>query len=152
MYAIQLKDKNVELKAKARFYREFKLALGCSNLRARFFEAFEDVDVDFLAKWIVYFSVDRSITEEDAYDILDEYLEMEGHSIERLFTDCAEFLNGMGFFGKLELSEGDYTIDYFRDRTNKVSLDEKLATALDTGVTEVVNKMVAERMAREIGE
>ena len=150
MYAIRLKDKNVELKAKARYYREFKLALGCANLRAKFFEAFEDVDVDFLVKWIMYFSADRNLTEDNAYDILDEYLDIDGNSIESLYSDCAEFLNGMGFFGKLDLPEDGSTIDYFRDKTNKVSLDEKLATALDTGVTDVVNRMVAERMAKEI--
>lgn len=150
MYAIQLKDKSIELKAKARYYREFKMALGCSNLRARFFDAFEEVDVDFLVKWIMSFASDRSITEDKAYDILDEYLEIDGNSIESLYSDCAEFLNGMGFFGKLELPDGGSTIDYFRDKTNKVSLDDKLATALDTGVTDVINRMVAERMAKEI--
>lgn len=150
MYAIQLKDKSIELKAKARYYREFKLALGCTNLRARFFEAFENVDVDFLVKWIMYFASDRTISEDKAYDILDEYLEIEDNTIESLYADAAEFLNGMGFFGRLGLSEGESTIDYFKDKTNKVSLDEKLATALDSGVTEVINRMVAERMAKEI--
>lgn len=150
MYAIQLKDKSIELKAKARYYREFKLMLGCTNLKARFFDALENVDVDFLVKWIMAFATDRTITEDKAYDILDEYLEIEGNSIESLYADAAEFLNGMGFFGRLALSEGASIIDYFSDKTNKVSLDEKLATALDTGVTAIVDQMVRERMAEEL--
>lgn len=149
MYIIKLEKETVELKAKARFYREFKLRLGCANLKSAFFEAYENVDVDFLAKWIVAFNVDRTFTEEHAYDVLDTYLESDGNTLDKLFAECAEFLNGMGFFGKLELSEGESAIDYFADKSNKVNLDEKVAAALDNGLSNIVNEMVAERINKE---
>lgn len=149
MYIIKLEKETVELNAKARFYREFKLMLGCQNLKSAFFTAYENVDVDFLAKWIVAFNKDRNYLEDHAYDVIDEYLEIDGNTLDKLYSDCAEFLNGMGFFGKLELSEGECAIDYFADKTNKLNMDEKIATALDRGVTQIVDQMVADRLEAE---
>lgn len=145
MYYIKTQNHVVELKAKARFYREFKNAIGCANLKAAFFAAYETLDVDFLAKWIVAFASDRTTTAETALDVIDECFE-EGKLLPDLYADCADFLNGMGFFGKLGLSEGESAIDYFEDTTNKINVDEKIAAALDSGMTGIVNKMVAERM------
>ena len=145
MYSIKTQNHVVELKAKARFYREFKNAIGCANLKAAFFTAYETLDVDFLAHWIVAFASDRDTDVETAYDVIDECFE-EGKLLPDLYADCADFLNGMGFFGKLALSEGESAIAYFEDKTNKIDVDGKIAAALDNGMTGLVDRMVAERM------
>lgn len=149
MYIIKTANHSVELIAKARYYREFKNSLGCNNLKQAFFSAFEDLDVDFLVEMIIAFAKDRTLNEKDALDILDECLE-EGKELYDLYAEASEFLNGMGFFGKLELSEGESVISYFEDRTNKLNMDEKIATALDQAMDEVVNQMVAERLSNQM--
>jgi hypothetical protein len=148
MLILKTSNRTIELKAKARFYREFKAALGCANLKQAFFSAYENVDVDFLVKFLYSFAVDRPISEDVALDFLDDYL-AENHTINELYAECAEFLNGMGFFGKLDLSEGESAIAYFDDKTNKLNMDDKLVNALDNGISDVVNRMVRDRLAEE---
>jgi hypothetical protein len=153
MYVIKTDNKEITLKAKARYYREFKLALGVQNLKAAFFKAFDDVDIDFLAMWIKWFNEDRNFTLDAAYDVIDDKLESEDNALYNLFADCAEFLNGMGFFGKrLEVGENERTIAFFEDKMNRISMDEKMADAIDSGMTSIVNRMVEERMQAERDE
>ncbi len=151
MYQIKTEKHIYNLKAKARYYREFKMALGVSNLKAAFFKAFDDVDIDFLANWIKWFNEDRDMKIDTAYDVIDEYLEDdETHTLYDLYADAAEFMNGMGFFGKrLEVGAKERTIAFFEDKTNRVNMDEKMADALDTGLTNIVNKLVEERLMEE---
>ena len=156
MYQIITKKQTYTLDAKARYYREFKMALGVQNLKAAFFTAFENVDVDFLAGWIKWFNKDRQLTQEQALDIIDDYLETESdeqHTLYGLYTDCADFLNGMGFFGKrLEVPDGEPTIAYFEDKMNKISMDEKMANAVDSGLSSVVNQMVEDELRKKAEE
>lgn len=150
MYVIKTDKKDITLKAKARFYREFKMYLGVQNLKAAFFKAFDDVDIDFLAAWIKWFNEDRDFTLDAAYDVIDEKMDSEDNALYNLFADCAEFLNGMGFFGKrLEVGENERTIAYFEDKMNRINMDEKMADALDSGMTSIVNRLVEERMQAE---
>lgn len=150
MYVIKTDKKDITLKAKARFYREFKMYLGVQNLKAAFFKAFDDVDIDFLAAWIKWFNEDRNFTLDAAYDVIDEKMDSEDNALYNLFADCAEFLNGMGFFGKrLEVGENERTIAYFEDKMNRINMDEKMADALDNGMTSIVNRLVEERMQAE---
>lgn len=147
MYQIETKEKTYNLKARARYYREFKVALGVQNLRNAFFIAYENVDVDFLAAWIKWFNEDRNLSLDTCYDILDEAFD-NGKDLESLFADCADFLNGMGFFGKLAF-DGKSAIAYFSDPMNKLNMDHKMADALDSGLTNIVNQMVEERLRQE---
>lgn len=149
MYSIKTASHEVELKAKSRFYLEFKLALGCPNLKQAFFVAFENVDVEFLAKWIKAFAVDRKLTLDDAYDIIDEYIEDGEHTLYELFSDCADFINGMGFFGKLELSDGESVIAFFENRTNMIDMNGKISSAIDSGIDELVSRELAEQLAKK---
>lgn len=150
MYIIKAGNKEYTLKARARYYREFKMALGVQNLKAAFFKAFDDVDIDFLAAWIKYFNEDRNLSIDTAYDIIDSKMESEEAAIYNLYCDCADFLNGMGFFGKqLEVGENERTIAYFEDKMNRISMDEKMADAVDTGLTNIVNRLVEERLQAE---
>lgn len=149
MYSIKTANHEVELKAKSRFYLEFKLSLGCQNLKQEFFVAFENVDVEFLAKWIKAFAVDRKLTLDDAYDIIDEYIEDGEHTLYDLFSDCADFINGMGFFGKLELSDGESVIAFFENRANMIDMNGKISSAIDSGIDELVSRELAEQLAKK---
>jgi hypothetical protein len=149
MFSIKTANHEVELKAKSRFYLEFKLALGCPNLKQAFFVAFENVDVEFLAKWIKAFAVDRKLTLDNAYDIIDEYIEDGEHTLYDLFSDCADFINGMGFFGKLELSDGESVIAFFENRANMIDMNGKISSAIDSSLDELVSRELAEQMAKK---
>lgn len=150
MFQFKTDKTTVTLKAKARYYREFKLFIGASNLKVAFFKAFDDMDVDFLAAWIKCFNEDRNLTLDGAYDIIDERMESEDEALYKMYSECADFLNGMGFFGKrLEVPENEPTIAYFEDKMNRISMDEKMANAIDNGMTDIVNRMVAERLEAE---
>lgn len=150
MYQIETKEKTYALKARARYYREFKVYLGVQNLRNAFFVAYENVDVDFLAAWIKWFNEDRNLSIDACYDILDAAMD-NGKDLETLFAECADFLNGMGFFGKLAF-EGESAIAYFSEPMNKLNMDHKMADALDNGMTNVVNRLVEERLMQEKAE
>lgn len=147
MYQIALKNKTITLTARARYYREFKMALGVQNLKNAFFAAYENIDVDFLAAWIKYFADDRDLELGEAYDILDEMVE-DGRKLYDIYADAADFLNGMGFFGKLEVG-GKRTIAYFEDKMNKIDIDSKVASAIDTAVSEYTTQAVTEQMKKD---
>lgn len=147
MYQIALKNKTITLTARARYYREFKMALGVQNLKNAFFAAYENIDVDFLAAWIKYFADDRDLELGEAYDILDEMVE-DGRKLYDIYADAADFLNGMGFFGKLEVG-GKRTIVYFEDKMNKIDIDSKVASAIDTAVSEYTTQAVTEQMKKD---
>ena len=147
MYQIALKNKTITLTARARYYREFKMALGVQNLKNAFFAAYENIDVDFLAAWIKYFADDRDLELGEAYDILDEMVE-DGRKLYDIYADAADFLNGMGFFGKLEVG-GKHTIAYFEDKMNKIDIDSKVASAIDTAVSEYTTQAVTEQMKKD---
>ena len=147
MYQIETKDKTYPMKARARYYREFKMFLGVQNLNSAFFSAYENTDVDFLAAWIKYFNENRTLSVDACYDIIDDAIE-NGKTLDELFSDCAEFLNGYGFFGKLAL-DGKSVIAYFADPMNKINMDHAVADALRDGMTAVVNRTVEEKMAEE---
>ncbi len=147
MYQIALKNKTITLTARARYYREFKMALGVQNLKNAFFTAYENIDVDFLAAWIKYFADDRDLELGEAYDILDEMVE-DGRKLYDIYADAADFLNGMGFFGKLEVG-GKRTIVYFEDKMNKIDIDSKVASAIDTAVSEYTTQAVTEQMKKD---
>ena len=147
MYQISLKNKTITLTARARYYREFKMALGVQNLKNAFFTAYENIDVDFLAAWIKYFADDRDLELGEAYDILDEMVE-DGRKLYDIYADAADFLNGMGFFGKLEVG-GKRTIAYFEDKMNKIDIDSKVASAIDTAVSEYTTQAVTEQMKKD---
>lgn len=147
MYQIALKNKTITLTARARYYREFKMALGVQNLKNAFFTAYENIDVDFLAAWIKYFADDRDLELGEAYDILDEMVE-DGRKLYDIYADAADFLNGMGFFGKLEVG-GKRTIAYFEDKMNKIDIDSKVASAIDTAVSEYTTQAVTEQMKKD---
>lgn len=147
MYQITLKNKTITLTARARYYREFKMALGVQNLKNAFFTAYENIDVDFLAAWIKYFADDRDLELGEAYDILDEMVE-DGRKLYDIYEDAADFLNGMGFFGKLEVGD-KRTIAYFEDKMNKIDIDSKVASAIDTAVSEYTTQAVTEQMKKD---
>lgn len=147
MYQIALKNKTITLTARARYYREFKMALGVQNLKNAFFAAYENIDVDFLAAWIKYFADDRDLELGEAYDILDEMVE-DGRKLYDIYADAADFLNGMGFFGKLEVG-GKRTIAYFEDKMIKIDIDSKVASAIDTAVSEYTTQAVTEQMKKD---
>jgi hypothetical protein len=147
MYQIALKNKTITLTARARYYREFKMALGVQNLKNAFFAAYENIDVDFLAAWIKYFADDRDLELGEAYDILDEMVE-DGRKLYDIYADAADFLNGMGFFGKLEVGS-KRTIAYFEDKMNKIDIDSKVASAIDTAVSEYTTQAVTEQMKKD---
>lgn len=138
----------IEMVAKSRFYRQFKFLLGCQNLKAAFFTAYENVDVDFLAKWIVSFSKDRELSEEAAFDVIDEYIDT-GKTLDDLYSDCAEFLNGAGFFGKLPLSEYNSVIEFFGDKMNQFDFNSNVAEALTDGIKEYTQQKVQQRMSQK---
>lgn len=148
MYTIRTETEVVELKARARYYREFKAKLGVENLKRAFFVAFESMDVDFLVILIQCFAVTRGMSEEKALDLIDGYLDT-GKKLFELYDEVAEFLNGGGFFGKLELSDEKSTIDYFKDKLNKIDMDEAIAQAMDGGLKEATHRLVTEKLSEE---
>lgn len=134
----------ITLKACSASYRALKLRLGCNNLKAAFFDAYENVDLDFLIYCIESFgSVDRAKAEEFVDGLL------ESNRIQPVFAEVAEFINGMGFFGVLPLKEGENVIDYFKNPVNKVDTSKTIAATMSETLNSEVSRVVRERIAEE---
>lgn len=144
MFMLNNGNRDIELKASAGGYRKLKFLCGCNNLKAYFFAAFENVDVDFLIYVVECFGkVEHS--EAEAY--VDEAF--EGGSLQKMFADVAEFINGMGFFGDLGLDENVPVIEYFKNPVNRVDMDETLANAMHSAMNESVTEIVKNQIAEE---
>ena len=144
MFMIDNGNRKVELKASAGAYRKLKFLLGVSNLKAAYFEAYQAVDVDFLLHVIECFG---KMEYEDAEAFVDEAFETG--NIHPMFVEVANFLNGMGFFGDLNLGENETVIDYFKNPLNRVDMNETMATAMKTALDESVTGVVKEQIEKE---
>ena len=144
MFMIDNGNRKVELKASAGAYRKLKFLLGVSNLKAAYFEAYQAVDVDFLLHVIECFG---KMEYEDAEAFVDEAFETG--KIQPMFVEVANFLNGMGFFGDLNLGENETVIDYFKNPLNRVDMNETMATAMKTAQDESVTGVVKEQIEKE---
>ena len=144
MFMIDNGNRKVELKASAGAYRKLKFVLGVSNLKAAYFEAFQAVDVDFLLHVIECFG---KMEYEDAEAFVDEAFETG--KIQPMFVEVANFLNGMGFFGDLNLGENETVIDYFKNPLNRVDMNETMATAMKTALDESMTGVVKEQIEKE---
>ena len=144
MFMIDNGNRKVELKASAGAYRKLKFLLGVSNLKAAYFEAYQAVDVDFLLHVIECFG---KMEYEDAEAFVDEAFETG--KIQPMFVEVANFLNGMGFFGDLNLGENETVIDYFKNPINRVDMNETVAKAMRTALDESVTGIVKERVEKE---
>lgn len=134
----------ITLKACSASYRALKLRLGCNNLKAAFFEAYENIDLDFLIYCIESFG---GVSHAEAEAFVDGVIEVG--NIQPCFAEVAGFINGMGFFGALPLKEGESVIDYFKNPVNKVDTNKAIATAVDDTLNSEVNRLVRERIAED---
>ncbi len=144
MFMIDNGNRKIELKASAGAYRKLKFLLGVSNLKAAYFEAFQSVDVDFLLHVVECFG---KMEYTDAEAFVDEAFETG--KINEMFTEVAQFLNGMGFFGDLNLAENESVIDYFKNPLNRVDMNETMARAMRTALDESVTGIVKEQVEKE---
>lgn len=144
MFMIDNGNRKIELKASAGAYRKLKFLLGVSNLKAAYFEAFQSVDVDFLLHVVECFG---KMEYTDAEAFVDEAFETG--KINEMFTEVAQFLNGMGFFGDLNLAENESVIDYFKNPLNRVDMNETMAKAMRTALDESVTGIVKEQVEKE---
>lgn len=144
MFMIDNGNRKIELKASAGAYRKLKFLLGVSNLKAAYFEAFQSVDVDFLLHVVECFG---KMEYTDAEAFVDEAFETG--KINEMFTEVAQFLNGMGFFGDLNLGENESVIDYFKNPLNRVDMNETMARAMRTALDESVTGIVKEQVEKE---
>lgn len=146
MYELNTGNNTIELKARAASYRRLKLIIGADNLKTAFMNAYSNMDIEFLGKVIEIFCADEAKLRElgGADGVIDECID-NGVSFEKVYADVAAFLNGMGFFGDLNLAKKETAIDWFKNPMNGINLDEKLAKALNNGLDEVVKTMVQER-------
>ena len=144
MFMIDNGNRKIELKASAGAYRKLKFLLGVSNLKAAYFEAFQSVDVDFLLQVGECFG---KMEYADAEAFVDEAFETG--KINEMFTEVAQFLNGMGFFGDLNLAENESVIDYFKNPLNRVDMNETMARAMRTALDESVTGIVKEQVEKE---
>ena len=144
MFMIDNGNRKIELKASAGAYRKLKFLLGVSNLKAAYFEAFQSVDVDFLLHVVECFG---KMENTDAEAFVDEAFETG--KINEMFTEVAQFLNGMGFFGDLNLAENESVIDYFKNPLNRVDMNETMARAMRTALDESVTGIVKEQVEKE---
>ena len=144
MFMIDNGNRKIELKASAGAYRKLKFLLGVSNLKAAYFEAFQSVDVDFLLHVVECFG---KMEYTDAESFVDEAFETG--KINEMFTEVAQFLNGMGFFGDLNLAENESVIDYFKNPLNRVDMNETMARAMRTALDESVTGIVKEQVEKE---
>ena len=144
MFMIDNGNRKVELKASAGAYRKLKFLLGVSNLKAAFFDAYQSVDVDFLLHVVECFG---KMEYEDAEAFVDEAFETG--KIHPMFVEVANFLNGMGFFGDLNLGENETVIDYFKNPLNRVDMNETMATAMKAALDESVTGVVKEQIEKE---
>ena len=102
------------------------------------------VDVDFLLHMIECFG---KMEYEDAEAFVDEAFETG--NIHPMFVEVANFLNGMGFFGDLNLGENETVIDFFKNPVNRVDMNETVAKAMRTALDESVTKITKERVEKE---
>lgn len=136
--------RDIELKASANAYRKLKMLLGCKSLKAAFFAANENVDVDFIVSSIECFGrVDHDTAEE----FVDEAF--ESGSLHKMFVDMADFINGMGFFGDLGLKKNAHAIEYFDNPLNKVDMNETMANAMHSAMNESVTEIVKARVMED---
>jgi len=144
MFMLDNGKRKIELKASAGAYRQLKFLLGCSSLKVAYFEALQSVDVDFLLHAIECFG---KMEYADAEAFVDEAFEAQ--KIMPMFEEMANFLNGMGFFGDLNLGENETVIDYFKNPINRVDMNETVAKAMRTALDESVTGIVKERVEKE---
>ena len=144
MFMLDNGNRKIELKASAGAYRQLKFLLGSGNLKAAYFDALQSVDVDFLLHAIECFG---KVEYADAEAFVDEAF--ESHKIMPMFEDMANFLNGMGFFGDLNLGENETVIDFFKNPVNRVDMNETVAKAMRTALDESVTKITKERVEKE---
>lgn len=144
MFMLDNGNRKIELKASAGAYRKLKFLIGSGNLKAAYFDALQSVDVDFLLNAIECFG---KMEYADAEAFVDEAF--ESHKIMPMFEDMANFLNGMGFFGDLNLGENETVIDFFKNPVNRVDMNETVAKAMRTALDESVTKITKERVEKE---
>lgn len=144
MFMLDNGNRKIELKASAGAYRKLKFLIGSGNLKAAYFDALQSVDVDFLLHAIECFG---KVEYADAEAFVDEAF--ESHKIMPMFEDMANFLNGMGFFGDLNLGENETVIDFFKNPVNRVDMNETVAKAMRTALDESVTKITKERVEKE---
>ena len=144
MFVINNGKDTIELRASAGAYRKMKLLLGCKNLKVAYFNAFQNVDLDFLIVSIECFGKTEYA---DAEAFVDEAF--ENGKIHSMFEEVANFMNGMGFFGDLGLEENVPVIDYFKNPFNKVDMDETVATAMKAALDESVTGIVKDQVAQD---
>ena len=144
MFMLDNGNRKIELKASAGAYRKLKFLIGSGNLKAAYFDALQSVDVDFLLHAIECFG---KMEYADAEAFVDEAF--ESHKIMPMFEEMANFLNGMGFFGDLNLGENETVIDFFKNPVNRVDMNETVAKAMRTALDESVTKITKERVEKE---
>lgn len=144
MFMLDNGKRKIELKASAGAYRKLKFLIGSGNLKAAYFDALQSVDVDFLLHAIECFG---KMEYADAEAFVDEAF--ESHKIMPMFEEMANFLNGMGFFGDLNLDENETAIDFFKNPVNRVDMNETVAKAMRTALDESVTKITKERVEKE---
>lgn len=144
MYMIDNGTRKVELKASAGAYRQLKFLLGVSSLKAAYFEAFQNVDVDFMLYVVECFG---KMQHADAEAFVDEAF--ENNRINGMFSEIADFLNGMGFFGDLGLGENESVIEYFKNPLNRVDTNETIAKAMKQALDESVSGIVKDQVEKE---
>lgn len=144
MYLIKNGKDEMELRASAGAYRKLKFLIGCNNLKAAYFKALEEVDIDFLISAIECFGKCERAAAEEFVDAAFE----EGN-VKSMFSEVAEFLNSMGFFGDLGLSENESVIDYFKNPLNRVDVNSTMAQAMSSALNESVSGIVKERVKKD---
>lgn len=144
MFIIKNGKDEMELRASAGAYRKLKFLIGCNNLKAAYFKALEEVDIDFLISAIECFGKCERAAAEEFVDVAFE----EGN-VKSMFAEVAEFLNSMGFFGDLGLSENESAINYFKNPLNRVDVNETMAQAMSSALNESVAGIVKERVKKD---
>ena len=144
MFMLNNGNREIELRASASAYRKLKFLIGCNNLKAAFFAAYENVDVDFLISVVECFG---KTERKDAEEFVDGAF--ESGRLMPMFTEVADFINGMGFFGDLGLTENAHAIEYFKNPLNKVDMDEAMANAMHSAMNESVTEMVKDQIKKE---
>lgn len=144
MYMLNNGNRIIELKASASAYRKLKMVMGCNNLKAAFFAAYENIDIDFLILCIECFG---KLTHEAAEEFVDEAF--ESGALTGMFNEIAEFINGMGFFGDLGLEENVPVVEYFKNPLNRVDMNEAMANAMHSAMNESVTEMVKDQIKKE---
>lgn len=144
MFIIKNGKDEMELRASAGAYRKLKFLIGCNNLKAAYFKALEEVDIDFLIYAIECFGKCERAAAEEFVDAA-----FEDGNVKSMFAEVAEFLNSMGFFGDLGLSENESVIDYFKNPLNRVDTQETMARAMNDALNESVAGIVKEQVRKD---